>query len=80
MNNINLAYNETLKRKEISITNSTILNESLPIKVIKRTFSNIFSINENMEPGDILIRISSLIVLGGLAISIRRKIERKFRH
>jgi hypothetical protein len=74
------AYNGTSKRKEISITNSTTINELLIIKSLTRTLSNIISINEKFELGDIFIRISSLIVLGGLAISIRRKIERRFRH
>lgn len=74
------AHNGTSKRKEISITNSTTLNEILIIKSLTRTLSNIISLNEKIELGDIFIRISSLIVLGGLAISIRRKIERRFRH
>jgi hypothetical protein len=73
-------FNQTTKKKEISITNSTTINDNVIINSFIRTLSDIMSINEKVELGDIFIRISSLIVLGGLAISLRRRIERRFRH
>jgi len=73
-------YGKVSKKKDISISNTTTLNEIILLKSFERTFTNIVSINENLFLGDIIIRILSLIVLAATGITLRRKIERRFRH
>ena len=50
------------------------------INPIERTLQNIVSFNDVASLGDITIRIASIIVIGAIGITLRRKIERKFRH
>lgn len=57
----------------------TTNNEYWIIKAIERTLKNIVSYNDQALLGDTSIRIASAIVIGAIAICLRRKIERRFR-
>ena len=74
------AYDTVTKKKDISMKNTTTLNEIILLKSFERTLTNIVSINDDLFFGDIIIRILSLIVLAATGITLRRKIERRFRH
>ena len=50
------------------------------INPIERTLQNIVSFNDVASIADIAIRITSAIVIGAIGITLRRRIERKFRH
>ena len=47
---------------------------------IERTLQNVVSFNTDATLGDVAIRIGSAIVIGAIGITLRRKIERRFRH
>jgi hypothetical protein len=49
--------------------------ENVMLNAVERTLQNIISFNDDASIGDILIRMASATVLGGIAITLRRKIE-----
>ena len=78
-------FNETLTNNNLSdhlpkysvfdTFDKKITNPDLLVKSLERTLQNIVSFNDEALIGDIAIRMASAIVLGAIAITIRRTIE-----